>query len=240
MDPHWRDVHRRVWQLVEHLWAANAAFGHGIEHAASVYASGMAITEREGANPLVVGAGCYLMDSGLDLKNGRHNHIERSLDIARSVIDQVPELEPVRDDIYLAIAHHEGDEPVPSSLPREALIVRDADTLDRLGIVGIQMTLRYGLWIKRPFCHPKDPLCLERSPELNGYSLDYVRYSFRLADALSTELAKAIGVRKLVEQRAFFEWVDSFRARSTLPDYADAFTVLDQLDPKFSSPDPAL
>lgn len=228
MQTHWRDVHRRVWQLVEHFWAPNAAFGHGIEHAASAYASGVAIAEREAANPLVVGAGCYLMDSGLDLQNGRHNHIERSLDIARSVIDQITELRPVRDDIYLAIAHHEGDNPVPPSLPLEALIVRDADTLDRLGIVGIRMTLLYGLWIKRPFCHPEDPLCRDRNPELNGYSLDYVRYSFRLADALSTEPARVTGRQKVAEQQAFFEWVDSVSATATPPDYADAFAVLDE------------
>src|SRR5271157_3952015 len=46
----------------------------------------------------------------------------------------------------------------PDQLPIEAVCVRDSDTVDRLGLPGIRMTLQYGVWIGRELCHPTDPL----------------------------------------------------------------------------------
>lgn len=225
-----QEVHGRVWASVEHLWAPNGVFGHGTDHARRAYALGMRLAEAESADPLPVGAACYLMDAGLDLASGRHDHIARGLELARDVCAAIPALHEVRELVYAAVAHHEADNLLPSGQPSEVLVVRDSDTLDRMGRTGVRMTLTYGTWMQRPLHHPDDPCCERRTPRLDGFTLDYVRHLYSLADAISTLAGGALVPAKLAEQDAFFAAFRERWARSAdLSGYDDAFDIVDDI-----------
>jgi uncharacterized protein len=226
-----QDVHGQVWASVEHLWAPNAAFGHGTDHAQRAYALGMRLAELESANPLPVGAACYLMDAGLDLASGRRDHIARGLELAREICTAIPALHEVRELVYSAVAHHEADNALPPGQSPEVLVVRDSDTLDRMGRTGVRMTLTYGRWIRRPLFHPDDPCCERRTPRLDGFSLDYVRHLYSLADAISTQTGRALIPAKLAEQDAFFAAFRKLWGQSAEPPgYDDAFDIVDRID----------
>ncbi len=203
---------QHVWQAVCHYWEPNKIHGHGPDHAQRVYSMGLQLAAALGADPLVVGAGCYIHDAGMRPDVGREGHIDRSLQIASALCEEMPELASVRDLVLTAIRYHEAEIAFPATLPIEAVCVRDSDTLDRLGFTGIRMTLRYGVWVGRALCHPTDPLCCERTPDLNAFTMDYVRYLESLPQRLMTPLARSISKEKQ-KQREFYcsEFLSSFR-----------------------------
>jgi len=198
-----RQAHRDLWSKVRPLWLPNAVFGHGPDHAVRAYRHAMQIGGEMSADLLVVGAACLMMDSGLDVKAGRTGHVKRSIDICRTVCRGLPLLAPACEQIVAAIDSHEGDGSVEAR-SLEAIVVRDSDTLDRLGFPGIRMTLLYGQWIGRSAFHPKDPLCLNRDPDLDGYTLDYLRYLDTLAGRVVTPLARNIVSVKQEESLRFW------------------------------------
>jgi len=219
-------VLRRVWQAVCHYWKPNSVHGHGPDHAVRVYSMGLQLAAAERAGPLVVGAGCYIHDAGMRPDVGRTGHIERSLEIASALCKEMPELASVRDLLLTTIRYHEAELPFPAPLPMEAVCVRDSDTLDRLGFTGIRMTLQYGVWIGRALCHPTDPLCRERTPDLNGFTMDYVRYLESLPQFLMTPFARRNSEEKQ-KQREFYcsEFLSSFR-QGRMRDHEDALQLV--------------
>jgi len=219
-------VHQRVWQAVCHYWEPNIVHGHGPDHAMRVYSMGLQLAAAEGANPLVVGAGCYLHDAGLRPDVGRTGHIERSLEIASALCEEMPELASVRDLLLTAIRYHEAEIAFPAQLPMEGVCVRDSDTLDRLGFTGIRMTLQYGVWIGRALCHPTDPLCREREPDLNGFSMDYVRYLESLPQRLMTPLARSNSKEKQEQHEFYCSEFQSYFRQGLMLDHEDALQLL--------------
>jgi uncharacterized protein len=218
-------VHRRVWQAVCHYWKPNNIHGHGPDHAMRVYSMGLQLAVELGADSLVVGAGCYLHDAGMRPDIGREGHIERSLQIASALCEQMPELANLRDLLLTTVRYHEAELALPAPLPMEAICVRDSDTLDRLGFTGIRMTLQYGVWMGRALCHPTDPLCRERTPDLNAFTMDYVRYLESLPQLLMTPLARSRSTEKQ-KQREFYcsEFLSSFR-QGRMRDHEDALQL---------------
>jgi len=190
------------------------------------YAMGLQLAAAEGADPLVVGAGCYLMDAGLLPNIGRAGHIERSLQITSALCEEIPELARVRDLLLTAVRYHEAELAFPAPLPIEAVCVRDSDTVDRLGFPGIRMTLQYGVWMRRALCHPTDPLCREREPDLNGFSMDYVRYLEMLPPLLTTPLARSIAMEKQEQRDLYYsEFLSAFR-QGLMRNYEDALQLV--------------
>jgi hypothetical protein len=157
---------------------------------------------------------------------GRTGHIERSLEIASALCEEMPELASVRDLLLITIRYHEAEIDFPGPLPMEAVCVRDTDTLDRLGFTGIRMTLQYGVWLGRPLCHPTDPLCRERTPELNGFTMDYVRYLEALPERLTTPLARSNSKEKQ-NQLEFYcsDFLSSFQ-QGRMRDHDDALHLV--------------
>jgi uncharacterized protein len=219
-------VLQRVWQAVCHYWEPNSIHGHGPDHAMRVYSMGLQLAAAEGADPLVVGAGCYIHDAGMRPDVGRTGHIERSLQIASALCEEMPELASVRDLLLTTIRYHEAELAFPAPLPMEAVCVRDSDTLDRLGFTGIRMTLQYGVWMKRALCHPTDPLCCERTPDLSGFTMDYVRYLETLPQRLMTSLARGTSGEKQ-KQHEFYcgEFLSSFR-QGRMRNHEDALQLV--------------
>jgi uncharacterized protein len=219
-------VHQRIWQTVGHYWEPNKIHGHGPDHAVRVYSMGVQLAAAEGADALVVGSGCYIHDAGMRPDVGRIGHIERSLQIASALCEAMPELARVRDLLMTTIRYHEAELECPAPLPMEAICVRDSDTLDRLGFTGIRMTLQYGIWIGRPLCHPIDPLCRERTPDLNGYTMDYVCYLESLPRYLVTPLARAKAKEKQEQREGYCsEFLSSLR-QGRMRDHEDALRLV--------------
>jgi uncharacterized protein len=215
-----------VWRAIRHYWEPNVIHGHGPDHALRVYSMGLQLAAAEGVDPLVVGAGCYIHDAGMRPDIGRTGHIERSLQIASALCEEMPELEIVRDPLLTAIRYHEAELEFPSPLPTEAVCVRDSDTLDRIGFTGIRMTLQYGVWMGRALCHPTDPLCRKRTPDLNDFTMDYVHYLESLPKLLMTPLARNNSKEKQ-EQHEFYcsEFLSSFR-QGRMRDHEDALQLV--------------
>jgi uncharacterized protein len=227
-------VHQRIWQAVWHYWEPNKIHGHGSDHCMRVFSMGLRLAAAEGADPVVVGAGCYLHDAGMRPDIGRVGHIERSLEIASALCEEISELARVRDLLLTTIRYHEAELPFPGELPTEAVCVRDSDTLDRLGFTGIRMTLQYGVWIGRPLCHPTDPLCRERTPDLNGFTMDYVRYLETLPQHLTMPLARSNSQEKQ-KQLEFYcgEFLSYFR-QGRMRDHEDALRLVAAHMPRYS------
>lgn len=219
-------VHQRVWQAVSNYWEPNAVHGHGPDHAKRVYALGIQLAEAEGADPLVVGTGCYLHDAGMRPDVGRVGHIERSLRMASALCEEMPDLARVRDLLLTTIRYHEAELPFPVPLPMEAVCVRDSDTLDRLGFTGIRMTLRYGVWMGRALCHPTDPLCGERTPDLNAFTMDYVRYSESLPKFLVTSLARCNSEEKQKQRESYCGQFLSYFRQGLMRNHEDALRLV--------------
>jgi uncharacterized protein len=219
-------VHQRVWQAIRHYWEPNKIHGHGPDHALRVYSRGLQLAAALGADPLVVGAACYFHDAGMRPDIGREGHIDRSLQIAAALCDEMPELARVRDLLLASIRYHEAELSFPAPLPIEAVCVRDSDTLDRLGFTGIRMTLQYGIWMGRSLCHPTDPLCRERTPDLNGFTMDYVRHLESLPKLLMTPVARSHSQERQ-EQRELYctEFESQFR-QGRMRDHEDALRLV--------------
>lgn len=219
-------IHQRIWQAVRHYWEPNAIHGHGPDHALRVYSMGLQLAAAEGADPLVVGAACYFHDAGMRPDTGRVGHIERSLQIASALCEEMPELANVRELLLTAIRYHEAELTSPAPLPMEAACIRDSDTLDRLGFTGIRMTLQYGVWVGRALCHPTDPLCHERPPDLNAFTMDYVSYLESLSQYFATPLARNISTEKLGQHEVYrTEFLASFR-QGRMRDHEDALRLI--------------
>ncbi len=219
-------IHQRVWQAVRHYWEPNVIHGHGPDHAIRVCSMGLQLAAAEGADTLVVGAACYIHDAGMRPDVGRTGHIERSLQIASALCEEMPELARVRDLLLTAIRYHEAELAFPAPLPMEAVCVRDSDTLDRLGFTGIRMTLQYGLWMGRALCHPTDPLCCERTPDLNAFTMDYVRYLESLPKFLVTPLACGKAEEKQGQREFYCGEFFSHLRQGRMRDHQDALQLV--------------
>ena len=220
-------VHQRVWQAVRHYWEPNRIHGHGVDHAMRVYSMGVQLAAAEEADPLVVGAGCYFHDAGMRPDTGRVGHIERSLAIASALCDQMPELAKARDLLLTAIRYHEAELAFPDPLPIEAVCLRDSDTLDQLGFTGIRMTLQYGIWMGRSLCHPTDPLCRERTPDLNGFTMDYVRHLDSLPQFLTTPLARSKADEKQKQHEVYRSEFESRFREGLIGGHDDAIQLVE-------------
>jgi len=219
-------VHQRVWQAVCDYWEPNAIHGHGPDHGRRVYSMGLQLAAAERADPLVVGAGCYIHDAGMRPDVGRLGHIERSLQIASALCDEMPELDSTRDLLLTTIRFHEAELAFPAPLPMEAVCVRDADTLDRQGFTGIRMTLHYGVWMGRALCHPTDPLCRERTPDFNGFTMDYVHYLESLPQRLMTPLARSKSMKKQKQHELFCKEFETCFRQGRMRDHEDALQLV--------------
>lgn len=230
VTPAVKKIHEQVWKIVEGYWERNTVMGHGVDHAHRCYSHAIQIARSEGVDPLPIGVACYLMDVGLSPEKGRVDHVLRSLEIATRVLQMIPELEHVKDLIMSAILYHESDDYVPDNTSIEVLTVRDSDTLDRLGFTGIRMTLTYGKWVSRPLYNPEDPFCLQRPIQIDGFTLDYIKYLFLLANRLITPTAKAIGSYKVNEMNTFCQSFKSLYDRIQPITYDDAYNLLGELE----------
>jgi HD superfamily phosphodiesterase len=224
-----RLIHKRIKEMVVHLWTPNAVFGHGFDHAERVYDHAVNMAKLEDIEPLAVGAAAYLMDAGLNITRGRSDHVARSIEIASDAIARIPEFAAYRNVVIECIQYHEAETDVPRNISKEAMILHDSDSLDRMGFTGAAMTIAYGEWVKRRFCSSTDPLCKTRAPELENYTLDYIVYTRTLGSKLLLPRAQREAARKLSETEAFLGKVLARLNQGFVIEHTQARAILSQI-----------
>ncbi len=90
------------------------------------------LVEKERANKQIVVAGAWLHDVGLI--KGNINHPKNGKRIAREILSSIGVNEKEIKEIEHCVESHEGD---IKARTKEAMIVHDADALDKMGSLGI-------------------------------------------------------------------------------------------------------
>jgi HD superfamily phosphodiesterase len=90
------------------------------------------LSEREGADKKIATAGAWLHDVGLI--NGNNNHNKVGKKIAKDILASIKVDNKDIKKILHCIEAHEGDVKAET---KEAMIVHDADALDKMGSLGI-------------------------------------------------------------------------------------------------------
>lgn len=216
-----------LWKLVYKYWKPNEVFGHGPNHAIRILEYGKHLAKEEQVDDFIIKLSCLLVDSGLNPIDMRNNHIERSINISKALLVELNLPTHVINKVKEAIKYHSASKAIPSSLTLEARIVRDSDILDRLGYTGIEMTLKYGLYINRKLYNPKHISFPEkRSLDLNKYTLDYIYFLFTLEKKLSLRRSKEIAKLKIIEIEKYIEKFKNYLSKYKKCTYADAFEIL--------------
>jgi HD superfamily phosphodiesterase len=229
-----RLIHQRIKEQVEPLWMPNVIFGHGFDHAERVYERAIAMGDAERADLLILGVAAYLMDAGLDLINGRKDHVSRSMVIASEIATQISELAPRKDILLECIQYHEAEIDIPDSVSIESKILHDSDTLDRMGFTGIAMTIEYGNWVRRDFCAFDDPFCLVRkAPEHEACcnTIEYIIYTQKLNGRLVLVESKKTATRKYSETKTFLSHMNAQLEAGIRIDHLTARRILEELCP---------
>jgi len=125
---------RKIKKYAIHLdW--NIAFdgkSKGNKHLFRVVRIATFLARKEGGNLQIIQAGAWLHDIGLI--EGNKNHDKRGVRIAKKFLSKLKIEKRIVREILHCIECHEGNIKPKS---REAMIVHDADALDKLGPLGI-------------------------------------------------------------------------------------------------------
>jgi uncharacterized protein len=86
----------------------------------------------------------------------------------------------------------------------EAKIVQDADRLDGIGAIGVARCFATAGLLKRPFYCSDDPMCTERLPDDNVYTVDhFYKKLFKTAETLKTASGLEEGFRRVEVMRHY-------------------------------------
>ncbi len=126
---------------------------HGYDHAIRVYNIGKYISEREGGDLEIVGAGCLLHDIGKDYDRGGVCHAEFGSKMSKEILKSIgfPE-NKILSVSYCVKVHRYSKGINPETL--EAKIVQDADRLEEIGAVAIARGLIEDKLRRKPLYDP--------------------------------------------------------------------------------------
>ncbi|OLT14314.1 hypothetical protein BJF78_02350 [Pseudonocardia sp. CNS-139] len=141
------------------------AVAHDLPHLDRVHALARALAEREGGDPVVVGAAAYVHDYHriLEKRTGDPVRPEAAAGPIAEVLAAAGLAPAVADAVLACVACTDvyGFAADPVALPDrpvEGRVVRDADVLDALGAVGIARAFMYGGALGEPMWVPDAPL----------------------------------------------------------------------------------
>lgn len=107
------------------------------------------------------------------------------------------------DDIAHAIEGHSFSANIQVTTT-EAKIVQDADRLDGLGAIGVARCFATAGLLKRPFYNLEDPMCHEREPNDQTFTVDhFFKKLFKTAETLKTASGKMEGYRRAEVMRRY-------------------------------------
>jgi uncharacterized protein len=157
---------------------------------------------KYGADPEILHAAALLHDLGRADAETDRPHVEVSVEIAERLMEEAEFPVEKRDAVLHSIRAHSFSKGVPPET-LEARLLRDADRLDALGVMGIIRTFSYG----GTFYDPADPLA-RRKPEPEGHRYcveHFYEKLFKLPDGLFSEEARRIARERIAYMEGFLE-----------------------------------
>ncbi|MFT5880492.1 MAG: hypothetical protein ACI86X_001620 [Moritella sp.] len=92
----------------------------------------------------------------------------------------------------------------------EAKVLQDADRMDALGAIGIARCLLVGGKLDRQLYSRLDPLCEQREPDDNVYTIDhFFTKLLTLGESMQTQTAKTEAARRSHYMRGFLTQLQS-------------------------------
>lgn len=178
---------------------------HDIDHIERVVATARKLGEGEGAELAVLEPAAWLHDCVAVAKDHPQRKQASLLAADRAVefLQEINYPQQYHEAIHHAIVAHSFSANVkPETL--EAKILQDADRMDALGAIGIARCILVGGKLNRQLYSSIDPLCDEREPDDNIYTLDhFFTKLLTLGDSMQTEAAKVEAQRRSIYMRDF-------------------------------------
>jgi uncharacterized protein len=158
--------------------------------------------ELYGADMEILEAAALLHDLGRAEPDSEIPHVELSAELAEDLLRRSGFPEEKRPAVLHCIRAHSFSRGVPPET-LEARLLRDADRLDALGVLGIARTFSYG----GAFYDPEDPLARRKPrPEGDRYCVEhFYEKLFKLPEGLFSEEARRIARERIVFMEAFLE-----------------------------------
>jgi uncharacterized protein len=175
---------------------------HDAEHVRRVVRMAERLGRKHGADLEILHAAALLHDLGRADEKSERPHVELSVEIAERLMEAADFPESKREAVLHCIRAHSFSRGVPPET-LEAHLLRDADRLDALGVMGIIRTFSYG----GTFYDPSDPLARNK-PELEGnrYCVEhFYEKLFKLPEGLFSEEARRIARERVAYMEAFLD-----------------------------------
>lgn len=184
---------------------------HDIDHIERVVATARQLGAREGAELAILEPAAWLHDCVAVAKDHPQRQ-QASLLAADRAVAYLQEinypLQYHRAIHHAIVAHSFSANIMPETL--EAKILQDADRMDALGAIGIARCILVGGKLNRQLYNSIDPLCVDREPDDNVYTLDhFFTKLLTLGDSMHTQAAKAEAQRRSTYMHAFLAQLQS-------------------------------
>jgi len=191
--------------------SGSADSAHDIDHIERVVATATQVGMEEGAEMDILLPAAWLHDCVAVAKDHPQRKQASLLAADRAVqflqqIDYPPQhLAAIH---HAIVAHSFSANVTPVTV--EAKILQDADRMDALGAIGIARCLLVGGKLDRQLYSRLDPLCEEREPDDNVYTIDhFFTKLLTLGESMQTQAAKAEAARRSHYMRGFLTQLQS-------------------------------
>lgn len=178
---------------------ADAEPGHDFLHVLRVAENARRIAAAEGADGEVAVAAALLHELFNYPKNHPESHLsgEVCADRAAEVLRAEGWDQRRTEAVCYCIRVHSFSRGICPETP-EAKVMQDADRLDAIGAIGIARCFSTGAEMRRPFYHPEDPFCRERTPADKEWTLDhFYRKLLKIPETLHTETARRLAAERV-------------------------------------------
>ncbi len=191
--------------------SGSADSAHDIDHIERVVATATQLGMEEGAEMAILLPAAWLHDCVAVAKDHPQRKQASLLAADRAVqflqqIDYPPQhLAAIH---HAIVAHSFSANVTPVTV--EAKILQDADRMDALGAIGIARCLLVGGKLDRQLYNRLDPLCAQREPDDNVYTIDhFFTKLLTLGESMRTQAAKAEAARRSQYMRGFLTQLQS-------------------------------
>ncbi|QUM86602.1 MULTISPECIES: HD domain-containing protein [unclassified Moritella] len=184
---------------------------HDIDHIERVVATARQLGACEGAELAILEPAAWLHDC-VSVAKDHPQRKQASLlaaDRAVAFLQEINYPQQYHQAIHHAIVAHSFSANItPETL--EAKILQDADRMDALGAIGIVRCILVGGKLNRQLYSSIDPLCVDREPNDDVYTLDhFFTKLLMLGESMNTQAAKAEAERRSVYMRDFLAQLQS-------------------------------
>jgi len=196
-------------EFLTQLGSADRA--HDIDHIERVVATARQLGKREGADLAILEPAAWLHDCVSVAKDHPQRKQASLLAADRAVVflQEINYPQQYHRAIHHAIVAHSFSANIsPETL--EAKILQDADRMDALGAIGIARCILVGGKLNRQLYSSIDPLCVDREPNDDVYTLDhFFTKLLTLGESMNTQAATAEAARRSVYMRDFLAQLQS-------------------------------